>query len=413
MTRLKKPITLETAFAYYVIDEIIGEGGAGRVYGGVSGDTTPIALKILAKADSDKRRRFKNEIAFLGRNAHKNIVTVIDHGVASGELTGPFYVMHRYRYSLRDLMRNGINANSVLPFFSQVLDGVEAAHLLGVVHRDLKPENILYDGPTNILAIADFGIARFTEELMATTVETGPAQKLANFQYAAPEQRTPGGDVSVAADIYALGLILNEMFTGAVPHGTGHLTIRQVADDHGFLDEIVEAMRRQSPADRPASVADVKRLIQRHHFEAVSLQRLSQLDGIVVKANEVDEPLALTPPRLVDAAWNRGTLTLTLDRPVTPQWVHALYRMGSYSSVYGKPPQAFNFHGKQAVIGAQEHEVQMVVDNFKTWLPMATRTFKLELEQAAQKQEQVIKEQLRRDKEEEERRLRVMRNIKI
>src|SRR5262249_30968469 len=158
---------------------------------------------------SDKRRRFKNELAFLTKTNHSNIVNVVDHGVARGELTGPFYVMKRYDESLRELIRTGMKVDAVLPFFSQLLDGVEAAHLLGVVHRDLKPENFLFDKASSSLAVADFGIARFTEHLIATIVETAPAQRLANFQYAAPEQRQSGASVGVPADIYALGLILN------------------------------------------------------------------------------------------------------------------------------------------------------------------------------------------------------------
>lgn len=400
----------------YVVNELLGEGGAGRVYGGLGIDQKPIALKILAqdKATSDKRRRFKNEIAFLARNKHLNIVTVIDHGISiSGEVAGPFYVMRRYHSNLWYIIQSGIPHPRVLPLFSQVLDGVEAAHLQGVVHRDLKPENILYDKESNALAIADFGTASFTEDMLATTIETGPTQRLANFQYAAPEQRAPGKEALATADIFALGLILNEMFTGAVPQGTEYRQISQVTQDHGFLDAIVAKMLRQAPAERPVSIAEVKKLIQRHQSEAGSLQRLSQIEGTVIKANEIDEPLAQTPPQLVSAEWDRGVLTLILDRPVTSEWINALHQMGSYSSVLGKPPQAFKFFDKQAVIAAREHEVQVVVDNFKTWLPMASRTLKALLEQEAHRKETAAKEQLRREREAEEQRLRVTRNIRI
>jgi serine/threonine protein kinase len=416
VAKLKKPISFETAFGIYVVDELLGECGAGRVYGGVGIDETPIALKVLAqdRATADKRRRFKNEIAFLARNKHRNIVTVIDYGIASsGEVVGPFYVMRRYNSNLRHIIQGEIPPAQVMSLFSQILDGIEAAHLQGVVHRDLKPENILHDASSNTLAIADFGAARFTEDLLATTVVTGPTQRLANFQYAAPEQRAPGKQVLAAADIFALGLILNEMFTGAVPQGTEYRLISQVAKEQGFLDAIVAAMIRQAPPERPTSVAEIKGLIQRHQSEAVSLQRLSQIEGMVIKANEIDEPLAQTPPRLIDADWDRGELTLTLDRPVTLQWIDALHRTGNYSSVLGKSPQVFAFRGIQAVVRAQEHEVQMVVDNFKTWLPMASRTLKSLLEQEAQRQEASKKEQLRRDREAEGQRLRVLRKIQI
>ena len=65
-------------------------------------------------------------------------------------------------------------------------------------------------------------------------------------------------------------------------------------------------------------MADVKGLIQRYKAEAVSLQRLSEIDGTVIKSAQVDEPLAETPPKLMDADWDGANLTLLLDRPLTP-----------------------------------------------------------------------------------------------
>jgi serine/threonine protein kinase len=416
MPKLKNAISFETTFGTYVVDELIGEGGAGRVFGGVDHDRSPIALKILAnaRASTDKRRRFKNEIAFLSQNKHANIVAVIDHGIArSGEIDGPFYVMRRYDSNLRDIIKVGIQPDAVLALFLQMLDGVEAAHLKNVVHRDLKPENILHDKKSGTLAIADFGIARFTEDILATVVETGPNQRLANFQYAAPEQRTAGQQVGVTADIYALGLMLNEMFTGVVPHGTQFRTISQVSGEMAFLDAIVSKMLSQSPTDRPSSISELKQLIQKHRAEAVSLQKISQIDGTVVKTSDVDSPLALNSPRLINADWNRGHLTLTLDRPVTPEWVQALQRMGSYSSVMGKPPQVFSFNETRATVQASEHEVQAIIDNFKMWLPQASSVLKAQLQAQAQKQEADARESLRREKQAEEQRLRVMQKIRI
>lgn len=415
MPKLKTPTSFETTFGTYVVDELLGEGGAGRVYGGIGLDGAPIALKILAgeRATADKRHRFKNEIAFQARNKHKNIVSVIDNGIATnGETVSPFYVMRRYQGSLRDLIRSRMPADVVLPLFGQILDGIEAAHLQRVIHRDLKPENILYDPESNTLVIADFGTARFTEELVAT-VQTAPGQRLANFQYAAPEQRTAGRSVGATADIYALGLILNEMFTGEVPHGTDYRLIARVASESAFLDDIVARMLRQAPEDRPSSITDVKGLIQRYKAEAVSLQKLSRIDGTVIEATRVDEPLAEVPPKLISADWNDGQLILTLDKPVSVEWINALNQMGSYSAVMGKPPQAFSFSSNQAFVNAAEHEVQLVIDNFKTWLPAASLTLKSILEREFRQQEAARTEQLRRARQAEEARLRVLRNMKI
>jgi serine/threonine protein kinase len=355
MSRLKQPVTLETAFGSYALNEVIGEGGAGRVYGGIGADRAAVAVKVLAveRASTEKKGRFKNEIAFLQRNKHTNIVSVLDHGVAkAGSIIGPFYVMRRYDGSLRDLMRAGIRPEAVMPLFSQILDGVEAAHFLGAVHRDLKPENVLYSDSSPVLAIADFGIASFTDDVIATLVETEPTQRLANFQYAAPEQRMVGRPVTATADIYALGLMFNELYTGSIPHGTEYRSIASVSGPMGFLDGVLAKMIRQAPGERPANIAEVKALIQRHQADAVSLQRLSKIKETVIKTGEIDEPLAFDPPQLIDASWDADLLTLTLDRPVNQSWVNALHQMGNFTSVSGIPPQAFNFSGNRATVRA-------------------------------------------------------------
>lgn len=411
MPRLKNPISVETFFGIYVLDELLGEGGAGRVYGGVDAEGAAIALKVLAsdRATTDKRRRFKNETVFLKQNKHTNIVSISDHGISS---IGRFYVMPRYDGNLRDLMKGGIDPYRTLSLFSQILDGVEAAHLQGVVHRDLKPENILWRRNPDTLAIADFGIARFVEDLVVTTVETSPAHRLANFQYAAPEQRAPGQSVQATADIYALGLMLNEMFTGVVPHGTDYRLIGRGAKEQGFLDDIVAKMLRQAPEERPPSIAEVKGLIQKYQSEAVSLQRLSAIDQTVINASEIDEPLALDPPKLIDFDWNQGQLTLTLDRPVTPDWIRALQGINT-TYLMGKDPSAFTFRGDQAIIGAREHEVQQLINYFKTWLPVASRNLKYLLEEKGRREESARQEKLKRERENEEQRLRIRRNIRI
>lgn len=415
MTKLKTPIDLETTFGTYRIEEPIGEGGCGRVYGGTGLDGSPVAVKVLNEsAPTDKRRRFKNELGFLLANQHRNIVTALDHGVAAtGSLKGPFYVMRRYHSNLRDLMRSRIEPEKVLPYFSQILDGIEAAHLLGVIHRDLKPENVLYDRESDALAIGDFGAARFVEDLLITTVETGPAQRLANFQYAAPEQRVPNAAIGRGADIWALGMILNEMFTGSVPHGTDYRTISQVASNLGFLDPIVSQSIRQASTERQASVDVIKSQIMKYRFDAVTQQKLSGINKQVVTAQQIDDELATSPPHLIAAEWNRGRLTLTLDRPPTAGWIQAFYNMGSYGSVLGAEPGRFVFEGPRVAVDARENEAQMIVDHFKNWLPTASQVLKERLEAAEKQRQRNLQEQLRREREAEEQNLRVNRTLRI
>lgn len=414
MTILKTPVSLATAFNTFQVTEILGEGGAGRVYGGTDEQGTPVAVKLLTNATSEKRRRFKNEIGFLARNQHKNIVTVSDSGFAdSSSLKGPFYVMRRYAGSLRKHVEKRPTPDTAMVLFSQIIDGVEAAHLQGAVHRDLKPENVLIDPKTGAVAVADFGIASFTEDALLTLVKTSPNTRLANFQYAAPEQRTSGQAVGKPADIYALGLMLNELFTGSVPHGTSYQLIGSVAAEYAFLDGIVEAMIRQSAGQRPQTIADVKALIQKYRLEAVSLQKLREFDGVVIPAGEVSDPLAYEPPRLVGAKWTNGILFLTLDRPVNDEWMQALRNMGNYSSVWGIGPERFQFTGSEGSVHCPDNSAQAVIDHFKEWLPKVTSMLKYRLEQAAKQAEAKRRQELAAQRENEERLLKTNRSLRI
>jgi serine/threonine protein kinase len=121
----------------------------------------------------------------------------------------------------------------VFDIFDHVLSGVEAAHLNAVIHRDIKPENIPLDRDTGSLVVADFGVAHFTDAELYTVVETGKHDRLANFVYAAPEQRARGQKVDARADIWALGILLNELFTGTLAIGNSYTTIGHVCPDFG------------------------------------------------------------------------------------------------------------------------------------------------------------------------------------
>jgi len=279
----KKNRIFDTATNTYTAVEPIGTGGAGIVYRVQDVDGQNFALKCLNAADSVKRKRFSNELFFCQKNHHENIVRVLDFGF-DGEKGQPFYVMPLYDGTLRKRMTACLTSDQVLPLFDQVLSGVEAAHLLGVHHRDLKPENILYDSASNRLVVADFGIAHFEQEELLTAVETKDQERLANFTYAAPEQRIRESKVGPQADIFALGLMLNEMFTGSVPLARGHPVIATFSPSHTYLDEIVARMIQHSPADRYPRIGKIKEELVAKGQAFIALQKLDQLRKQVVPA---------------------------------------------------------------------------------------------------------------------------------
>lgn len=416
MAKLRKTFELETAFGVYRVTESIGEGGAGRVYG-AAGPDGPVAIKVMSanRMNTDKRRRFKNEIGFLSKAKHPNIVAMSDYGFTNeGAVSVPFYVMSRYDCSLRDVIKDGLAAADVLPLYARILDGVEAAHLHGATHRDLKPENILFNRRTKEPAVADFGIASFTDDLMITAVETGPTDRLANWQYAAPEQRVNGRDVGKPADVYALGMILNELFTGNTPHGTDYETIGKRSADFAFLDSIVQRTLRQNPAERYPTIEELKKAIAAHKTEFLALQKLSKLNQTVIPASAIDDPLAHESPKVTDVDWNNGVLSITLDRDIHSDWINALRRIGNYTSLMGVGPDTVQFSGRIATLHrVPPQQAQVAINHFKDWLPHATRTLKMQLEEAHRRRQYEMQQKLIAERQAEEQRASVLKGLKF
>jgi serine/threonine protein kinase len=258
----RKP-TFRTALSEYVSKKTLGEGGSGKVLLVSDNDGNDFALKYL-KPDvhnKQKNKRFRNELAFCTRNTHSNIITIEDNGLA--DLDGfdvPFFVMPVFPKTLRSLMQKKTPPEKLLLLFADVLNGVEHAHNSLIWHRDIKPENILVTDDEERAVVTDFGIAHFDDEYLHTIVDTMPQERLANFRYAAPEQRSKG-EVDQRADIYALGLILYEIFTGQLLQGTQHTKIGAMNHNYLYLDPIVESMTCQSPADRLAAISLVREML--------------------------------------------------------------------------------------------------------------------------------------------------------
>ena len=320
--------------------------------------------------------------------------------------------MPRYDGSLRTLLGcDGIDERA-MEIFTKIINGVEAAHLGGVTHRDLKPENILIRGDGDELVVADFGVARFMVEELFTTVETKPNTRLANFLYAAPEQRNRGARVDNRADIYALGLILNELFTGSVPAGTKYKSIGATVEEFEFLDSLVADMLSQNPSDRPENIREVRQAVNASQREYLAHQKLSVLNGIVIPEGEIDDPLAFASPEIVDVDWRNNTLTLILDRPVNDKWVLAFQSTRHRRHYSGRGPAEFQFSGTNVSVLAYENEPQRIIDEFKQWLPNVTAHYKNMLESEIRDVRNAELQKKKVEIEQEEQRNRVMQRLK-
>ena len=194
----------------YRIIGLLGRGGMGEVYR--ADDLKlgqPVALKFLPRAlaeDPVRRERFFAEVRITRQLSHPNICRVYDIAEVDGQhFLSMEFIDGEDLASL--LQRIGYLSNEkALDIARQLVAGLSAAHERGVLHRDLKPANVMLDGKGRV-RITDFGLAvAATDEAQASEMSGTPA-------YMAPEQLA-GKGATVRSDIYALGLVLYELYTG-------------------------------------------------------------------------------------------------------------------------------------------------------------------------------------------------------
>jgi serine/threonine protein kinase len=367
---LKQGTVLRTAFDAYKIQSHRGSGGSGEVFEAEDSDGVLRAVKILnaVKASPVGLKRSRDEFNFCFRSNHKNILPVLDCG-----LTGPsravFYVMPLYGRSLRDCIVAGIPAEHVLRIFGNILDGMEAAHLHGISHLDLKPENLLTNSDGSDMVVGDFGIAHCVEE------QPIAANGSSDFPYAAPEQRKRGVAVNGKADVYALGLILREMFTGQTKMGLGHPDIGDVAPDFAYLDWTVGRMTNPEPTRR-LSITEVKRELIARGNEFLSIQRLNSLKSMILRETEVDDPFIANPVTIQSIDFKAETLYLTLSAIPPQKWVAAFHGSGISTGLAGHGPDRFVFLGKLAHLRiARGTDPLQLVDRAKAYVAEANRHY--------------------------------------
>ena len=241
----------------YRVESLIATGGMATVYLGTDTrlDRT-VALKVMHAElanDEDFVRRFVGEARSVARLSHPNVVAVYDQGADGRTLyLAMEYVPGR---TLRDLMneRGRLSPRDALDIMDGILGGLAAAHAAGIAHRDVKPENVLLTSGHSV-KVADFGLAR----TMAGTSHTKTGLLIGTAAYLAPEQ-VSRGTADARTDVYAAGIMLFEMLTGAQPHTAD--TPLAVAYKH--VNEVVPAPSRFAPGITPSLDALVTRATSR------------------------------------------------------------------------------------------------------------------------------------------------------
>jgi serine/threonine-protein kinase PpkA len=251
----------------------IGEGGLATVYLAqpIAGGA-PQVLKILrldlAGGDMDLQR-FIQEYALLAQTDHPNVAHIFRQDFSGGNA----YIAMEYfpLGDLRSRMKQALDPGVAVYFLRQIAAGLEAIHQIGIVHRDLKPDNVMMrqDG---MIAIADFGVAK---QVSMQITDTGAGDIVGTPYYLSPEQAL-GKPVDARCDIYSLGVLAYEMFTGMKPYDAPtarellalhvNAKVPQLPPQHQRFQPLLDKMMAKDPAKRYASATelldDLERLSQ-------------------------------------------------------------------------------------------------------------------------------------------------------
>jgi eukaryotic-like serine/threonine-protein kinase len=282
----------------YLIERKVARGGMATVYQAMDQRLErPVAIKVMhphLAEDGDFTKRFIQEARQAARLAHPNIVNVFDQG-QEGAIT--FIVMEYLPgITLRELLQDfgALTPAQTVDIVRAVLQGLDAAHSAGIVHRDLKPENVLLADDGRI-KIADFGLAR------ASTHNTATSQALlGTIAYLSPELISRG-EADLRSDIYALGIMMFEMLTGAQPYqGDQAVTIAYQHQNDivpppssknraipAQFDELVDWCTRRSADERPPHA----RAVLEH---LVEVEKLLGSDSLATATMDLNQTVAMT-----------------------------------------------------------------------------------------------------------------------
>ncbi len=231
----------------YRIVGLLGKGGMGEVYRADDLELgQSVALKFLPQRLADDPRsleRFRAEVRLARQVSHPNVCRVYD----IGQIDGQCFLSMEYvdGEDLAQLLtRIGrFNQERATELARQLCLGLHAAHETGVLHRDLKPANVMIDGRGKLL-ITDFGLAELAEDVREEDIRSGtPA-------YMAPEQLA-GREVTEKSDIYSLGTILHELYTG------------KSVWEASSMAELLEKRKSSSPENPSSHIDDLDPLVER------------------------------------------------------------------------------------------------------------------------------------------------------
>src|SRR6185436_7367555 len=217
------PLIGRTLPGGYVILDLVGIGGMGRVYRAEQTNLgRTVAVKIIHPhlvGEENAAARFITEARAASRLNHPNSVGVIDFGKTED---GQLYLVMEFLRG-KDLARvqyeeGPLSFRRIVSVLKQVLAALAEAHHLGIIHRDLKPENIILEPVRtggDFVKVVDFGLAKMRVEAVQSNI-TSPGIVCGTPEYMSPEQGR-GDPLDARSDLYAVGVIFYQLMTGRLP----------------------------------------------------------------------------------------------------------------------------------------------------------------------------------------------------
>jgi len=323
----------------YVVERLIGEGGLGVVVAAkhVHLDQR-VAIKYLrpkALATRAVAERFLREARLAAKIRSEHIVHVYDVGTLPDG--APYMVME---YLAGTDLGRMLNASGPLPvdravdYVLQACEALAEAHVAGIVHRDIKPDNLFISttaGGTSVLKVLDFGISKMSAKRTTSggvRELTEAGDKFGTPVYMSPEQLLASGGVDARADVWAIGVVLYELLTGALPFDGESLPELCTAILHRpptpllqvrpylpmELQRVVEQCLAKDVEGRFQNVAELAQEL-RPFADPVGSERIAQIVRVILGAGDKVRP-SIPPPRMSSASSLAETVAGPIDRSV-------------------------------------------------------------------------------------------------
>ena len=307
----------------YRIDKVLGRGGMGTVYAG----TQPViekrvAIKVLNaqfSADVNLVRRFVDEARAVNRIRHANIIDIFSFGQIAPPDGRQYFVMEYLEgTTLAERMEKGDLSGDDMPaFLTQICEALDAAHGESIVHRDLKPENVWIVTPKRgkpFVKLLDFGIAKLLSSGERSTTQTGMV--MGTPHYMSPEQ-CHGRAVDHRTDIYALGVMLYQLYSGRLPfqgETFAEILAKQIIDTPPRpstyarlppeLDKLIMRCLAKDPAARPQTAKELGQALS--SILAGAAARIVKASGQPTAATTLSASAVELRGRMTDEAQPKG-----------------------------------------------------------------------------------------------------------